>query len=195
MFGTVTCRTSASHWAPRLTAASPLSGPTCFHDGINSRATNGKVTNASPGFSPGVAKMIFKLWFRGNLEILLEEKEQSETRSWRPGASQGYSQTTAARLRLLGRRKQRSKQTSRCPESKYTRASRSIHPYGETDQRILRPKTRTNISPLHGRDREGKSIMQSTRSAGKTNRAMAHAAASPKIKFATSAKGTTIRSK
>jgi hypothetical protein len=67
MFGSVTRQNVCQPLAPRLSAASSSSDPTASMTGMSSRATNGNVTNAVASTSPGSAKMIFRLWFFGQI--------------------------------------------------------------------------------------------------------------------------------
>src|ERR1039457_226851 len=62
MFGSVTRQNVCQPLAPSVSAASSSSVPCACMSGINSRATNGNVTNIVASTMPGTAKMILMSW-------------------------------------------------------------------------------------------------------------------------------------
>ena len=120
MFGRVTRQNICQPLAPRLTAAISSSAPIASITGISSRATKGKVTNAVARTSPGVAKMIFRLWSRGQmLEVLLDEQEQREERAAaHPQQEPGMPPEARSRARgPLGRQSKSSADEQRHPDA------------------------------------------------------------------------------
>ena len=100
MFGSVTRQNICQPFAPRLTAASSSSGPIASMTGISSRATNGNVTNAVARISPGVAKMIFRLWFCGQTsKYSCSDEEQAAKRDAAPRAAASATATTGRECR------------------------------------------------------------------------------------------------
>ena len=129
--------------------------------GISSRATNGNVTNAVARISPGVAKMILRLWFsRPDLEVLLQRRTSSREhapRRRRARPATGMLPHAAPRLGSAGRKQQHSsdEQRRRASTDDQVRHDRVAVPAQALPEVALQAEDQHEHQPGHDRrDRE-----------------------------------------